>query len=537
MTICSNMSVFWVSLLQTLVLLMFVEVKGYEEMSSITRSLRDENNRGGPRTSSSTASAKMHASRTGQSRVRNSHQTFEKATQNSAHKPHVVRMPMPSSNISWKSFHLHQQKIVAFYNFYLDENNMYVNICHEQLDIMKTTGLFSRLDSFYYVTIGKDYRKIDKTIQNKLNTTDPIFNQHQQQIGFPIEAKISRTTSFIHLYNSITPIDETLTLSYLYDFCHHNPDSIVLYFHDKGSYHPSADNLYFRNFLDCYVLNTHCVDALLNEKDKLDTCGFRFSPFPSTHYSGNFWWARCSYVNTLIHPGSRTLNQTFVKGQNTYGNGIVSFDRYLAESWIGSGPRIKPADCLDHEVDQGQYLCGYGFHPISIHQCPNHRGHFPRDGTQKNEQYSQRMRERLHSNASLILGSTCKLAEIIRNPSHYAAVYERMRGKQEFGFQNDLVSEMIKRSYWWYGEEPHSYLEMTKSLVWFNRSILPKRSVILMEPFFHFHCLYENDQIVINRHKVMAAFKNKSIPRITMSKFKIDHLRLSNVDNFNATNN
>jgi hypothetical protein len=241
-------------------------------------------------------------------------------------------------------------------------------------------------------------------------------------------------------------------------------------------------------------------------------------------------------VNTLIHPGSRTFNKTFVKGQNAYGNGIVSFDRYFAESWIGSGPHLRPGDCLDHEVDQGQYLCGYAFDSISIHQCPNHRRNFPPDRKQKNEQYSERMRSQLNSNASLTLGSTCKLAEVIRNPSYYAAVYERMRGKQEFGFQNDLVTEMKKRSYWWYGEEPHSYLEMTKSLVWFNRSILPKPSVLLIEPFFHFQCLYENDRIIINRQRLMVAYKNKSIPKINMAKFKIDYLRLSIVDNFNATN-
>ncbi len=71
-------------------------------------------------------------------------------------------------------------------------------------------------------------------------------------------------------------IDETLTLSHLYDFCNHNPDGIALYFHNNGSYHTTMENLYFRNFLDCYVLNTHCVDALLSREDKLDTCDMNF---------------------------------------------------------------------------------------------------------------------------------------------------------------------------------------------------------------------------------------------------------------------
>ncbi len=76
-----------------------------------------------------------------------------------------------------------------------------------------------------------------------------------------------------------------MTLSYLYDFCQHNPDSKVLYFHDKGSNNYRGENVFFRHFLDCYVLNPQCIDAL---NEGFDTCGWRMSPLPNPHYSGNY---------------------------------------------------------------------------------------------------------------------------------------------------------------------------------------------------------------------------------------------------------
>ncbi len=244
-----------------------------------------------------------------------------------------VDPPVLPNDFPWQLFHSNNT-IVAFYNLYIDNHGSYVNIANQQLDILNMTGLLSRLDAFYYVTVGRDYEKImDPGLKKRMHATKPL-NELAKQFYYQNETHRNTTYSnsnstylnvtakprdytsllhdnqlFLHLHNSIPAVDETLTLAYLYQFCHAHPKSIVLYFHDKGSFHGTLSNTYFRNFLDCYVLNPNCLDKLLHSD--LDTCGLRFTPVPNMHYSGNFWWAKCSYVKTLVNPESMAFNQTF----------------------------------------------------------------------------------------------------------------------------------------------------------------------------------------------------------------------------------
>ncbi len=91
---------------------------------------------------------------------------------------------------------------------------------------------------------------------------------------------------------------EMRTLSKLYNFCRANPTYKVLYFHMKGGSNPLLHNQQAREVLGAFTLNPSCIDAL----DNFQTCGWRLSPVPYIHYSGNFWWARCEYVSGLVDP-------------------------------------------------------------------------------------------------------------------------------------------------------------------------------------------------------------------------------------------
>jgi hypothetical protein len=61
-------------------------------------------------------------------------------------------------------------------------------------------------------------------------------------------------------------------------------------------------------------------------EDKFDTCGWRISPVPHIHYSGNMWWATCSHIRSLISPDSFEVNDTLRNGSMN----IVSPD---SKSW------------------------------------------------------------------------------------------------------------------------------------------------------------------------------------------------------------
>ncbi len=516
----------------------------------------------------------------------------QQAQNHQAHKhkshhddPDTFALPSLPKEMPWSQYHP-RNKIVAFYNLYIG-GNMYADIVHEQLDLMNMTGLLDRLDVVYYVTIGSNYETMTAELQNRLQTTKPLYDLLEVKTNFPTSfptgpnedmvnskrnvnsdstsdpslsptyAPTAPPTSspsftptssllklkkikFRHLHNSVPSVDETLTLSYLYLFCSQNRESIVLYFHDKGSFNFRTENIYFRNFLDCYVLNTHCLDALEDSNNNLDICGWRFSPVPNPHYSGNFWWAKCSYVNSLFHPGSMALNTTFADITNSLSHGIVSSRRYLPEAWIGSGPRVQPADCMDHSVDTS-FLCCYDLNDISIRQCPNHaKNYYPGREMMDSVPYaklSMTTRKKLQelsidpstsTTIPLKIGARCKTSDVISHSGWYRDAYDRNRGFHEHHFRTDMVSELKRRSILWYGQYPETLMNVTREIERLDYSTLPSQAFI-QEPFYKVSYFYDQGKLYDAKTSVYAVAsvrgRRETIPSITMSNFKINLLR------------
>jgi hypothetical protein len=95
------------------------------------------------------------------------------------------------------------------------------------------------------------------------------------------------------------------TIQRLANYCEANPTARVFYFHNKGSMHQQPESSLFVNvhawriYMEHFVLVRHreCLAAL--DQGGFDTCGVDMNPNPVRHYSGNFYWAKCSYINTL----------------------------------------------------------------------------------------------------------------------------------------------------------------------------------------------------------------------------------------------
>ena len=126
---------------------------------------------------------------------------------------------------------------------------------------------------------------------------------------------------------------EAFTLEFLHKFCVSNPQANVLYFHTKGCATLSDANPdgtthitfkrntnSWRNLMD-WVCITNWKDRV-KELETYDTTGCRFGNGPSPHYSGNFWWAKGSYVKKLVPLKDYT---------HDWG------ERMKCEFWIGSG--------------------------------------------------------------------------------------------------------------------------------------------------------------------------------------------------------
>jgi len=108
----------------------------------------------------------------------------------------------------------------------------------------------------------------------------------------------------------------------------------IFYIHTKGAgispdnvefYHGSTDYNHlqlcvkdWRIFMENYLLFKH--KGVINELKEYDVCGVNLVNSPHNHFSGNFWWSKSEYINTLPDISELPLNF-----------------RWSAEFWIGSG--------------------------------------------------------------------------------------------------------------------------------------------------------------------------------------------------------
>ncbi len=197
---------------------------------------------------------------------------------------------------------------------------------------------------------------------------------------------------------------EELSLTNLYQHCLSNRDDKVFYIHSKGSFTTTPANTVLRqNHMKAITSNGHCwgrtvhpsddslppnwahsasekqnvdkgrdgpacshdanmrsvhatgkepvraaSDDNSDDPDQDDICGFRFSPMPHPHFTGNMWWARCDYVVKLIPP--REFPAAMAKAaKSARDNAMLGTGRYSYEHWIASHPSARVADVLPTE--------------------------------------------------------------------------------------------------------------------------------------------------------------------------------------------
>ena len=100
---------------------------------------------------------------------------------------------------------------------------------------------------------------------------------------------------------------ELATIVKIRRHCAAHPRDFALYLHDKGTRRPSGQDSQLDTFfkqadwrkLQEYFLVEIFEDCLNALDQGANTCGALLRKWPHLHYSGNFWWARCDYINTL----------------------------------------------------------------------------------------------------------------------------------------------------------------------------------------------------------------------------------------------
>ena len=258
--------------------------------------------------------------------------------------------------------------IVAFWSISAS-GDFYPDIIKDQLFVLESSGLLEKLTALYYFTAG------------------------EQGKGYRLPTKVKKIQHISYLR---TASDEIYALHSAWQYCHNHPRSKVLYFHNKGGLFGNQHDTNFRKALDCFVLNSRCLEVL----DTHDVCGWRLSMMPHVHFSGNYWWATCAHINRLVSPLIVLRNITAADALRIYPPPVLSSreDRYallapqqqnvrqqqrqhlrqlrqhkrgpnaiwgisalsgataaafydsltlFVESWITGAPNYKPADCLN----------------------------------------------------------------------------------------------------------------------------------------------------------------------------------------------
>tara|TARA_B000000557_G_scaffold148350_1_gene120524 strand:- start:588 stop:1238 length:651 start_codon:yes stop_codon:yes gene_type:complete len=140
------------------------------------------------------------------------------------------------------------------------------------------TGLIKKLNKLYIVNIGKklDFSNI------------PIAEQYKEPIHI---INYSRNTSLYEL--------PTLELMRIYS--KFNTNCNILYLQTKGiSYDRNLDTV--NDWIELMLYwnvekHDNCLEFL--NTTNIDTIGCNISTEPSPHYSGNFWWAKSTWINKL----------------------------------------------------------------------------------------------------------------------------------------------------------------------------------------------------------------------------------------------
>jgi len=137
------------------------------------------------------------------------------------------------------------------------------------------------------------------------------------------------------------------TLRWIKNYSINNANDYILFFHTKGitSYTDATES--WRKYMEYFVIERwkDCIEKL---DEGYDCCGVMwnkdtvYGDFP--HFSGAFYWAKASYINTLKH------------------DMIDSEGRYGQEFWIGSNP-----DCKAFEFHNSNMNCIKAFQESRSH--------------------------------------------------------------------------------------------------------------------------------------------------------------------------
>lgn len=193
--------------------------------------------------------------------------------------------------------------IIVFIHVCLIENWKF--ILQEQLELIRKTELYSKIDTIYLGILGS-YEFLN----------DEIFLDDKIKIAY---------------YDNRKSLYEIHSINYIKYLSNNSKDEFyILYLHSKGVRKCGNENVVksWRNMMEFFLIENY--EKCLNYLHYFDTIGnnvinskceedVHVNPDHTFHYSGNFWWSKKSYIDKLIFLDldlTSNSNKTRFKGEN-----------------------------------------------------------------------------------------------------------------------------------------------------------------------------------------------------------------------------
>jgi hypothetical protein len=186
---------------------------------------------------------------------------------------------------------------------------------------------------------------VESIIDEQLSLIEKHFNfPYKLNIGVSIEDNNYLISYLFEKFNNIRDIrvrgNEWITLDLIEKDKEKFDDSdYILYIHTKGASRQNDEN--YDNIISWrHLMNYFNIEKVKNvfklfEKTEFNTHGVLFD---KRNYSGNFWWAKSTYLKTLILEG------------------IIPKDRFAAENgYIQSGKNWKPYSSYNFDCENNFY--------------------------------------------------------------------------------------------------------------------------------------------------------------------------------------
>jgi hypothetical protein len=193
-------------------------------------------------------------------------------------------------------------KIISYSNFF--NVDTYKEITKTLEPNIKVVKKYCFIHSCTFQHSGT--QKLDYIIE-KINSSgliNALDNVFINNIGIPIENKynLSNTSNkyILSNYSQNPRLYENPTINAVRRFADQNPDSYILYLHTKGnSYDSERQSINDWTEMMLYFLVEKYEQCTNKMETEFDTVGCNYSEVHHNHYSGNFWWAKSSYIRTL----------------------------------------------------------------------------------------------------------------------------------------------------------------------------------------------------------------------------------------------